>query len=166
MTRKAEMSSMMESLDQIGRTITHVPVAAVRYSQGQCSSGFLEAVTSGDVVRVHDAPDLDVAKQMIQQGKVKAIIYISSGFHAAVAHNKDVTLTVYLDNTDPLSAQAISSHLTIASQQLHLRVNTLRLLMYKGAALSAVMGDFTFLAGFTVIMVGIASSPSEGPSKR
>jgi len=35
-------------------------------------------------------------------------------------------------------------------------VHALRLLMYKGASVGAVVGDFAFLAGFTVLMVVIA----------
>jgi ABC-2 type transport system permease protein len=36
-------------------------------------------------------------------------------------------------------------------------VHALRLLMYKGASVGAVVGDFAFLAGFTVLMVVIAT---------
>jgi ABC-2 type transport system permease protein len=36
-------------------------------------------------------------------------------------------------------------------------VHALRLLMYKGASLTAVLGDFAFLAVFTGIMVGLAT---------
>ena len=36
-------------------------------------------------------------------------------------------------------------------------VDALRLLMYKGAGFQAVTGDFAFLAGFTVLMVGLAT---------
>jgi ABC-2 type transport system permease protein len=36
-------------------------------------------------------------------------------------------------------------------------VHALRLLMYKGAGLSAVLGDFAFLAAFTGIMVAVAT---------
>ena len=116
-----------------GGSITHVPVAVVRDSEGQFSSAYLDmvreqqncaygGVSCGDAFRLRDVASLDKAQQMLRQGLVKAVIYIPAGFDSSMSNSNDVTFTVYLDNTDPLSAAAVSSGLTRAAQQLSAQV--------------------------------------------
>jgi ABC-2 type transport system permease protein len=112
-----------------GGSITNVPVAVVRESEGQFSSNFLDIVRGqqscafggvdcGDAFRLMDVPDLDTAEQMLQQGQVRAVIYIPSGLDSTIDNSNNAIFTVYLDNTDPLSAAAVSSGLTRAATQL------------------------------------------------
>ncbi len=116
-----------------GGSITHLPVAVVRYSVGPFSSGYLDivreqqncafgGVNCGDAFRLRDVPNLDTAKSMLQQGLVKAVIYVPSGLDGTLGSSNDVTFTVYLDNTDPLSAAAVSGGLTRAAQQLSAQI--------------------------------------------
>ncbi|HKM76301.1 MAG TPA: ABC transporter permease, partial [Candidatus Bathyarchaeia archaeon] len=66
-----------------------------------------------------DAPDLDSGQAMLREGLVKAVVYIPLGFDQALVagNNTQPTITVYLDNTDPVSASTISVELTQAGQQ-------------------------------------------------
>ena len=112
-----------------GGTITHVPVAVVSFSQGRFSSRYLDLVTNeqncafggascGDAFRLQDFPDLESAERVLREGQVKAIVYIPSGFDAAMSNSANVFVTIYLDNTDPLSSAAVYAGLTRAAQQL------------------------------------------------
>ena len=116
-----------------GGSITHVPVGVVRYSEGQYSSNYLDivrdqqncafgGVNCGDAFRLRDIADLDTAQQLLQQGRVKAVIYIPTGFDSALGNSNNVVFTVYLDNTDPLSAAAVFGGLTRAAQQLSAQI--------------------------------------------
>ena len=53
---------------------------------------------------------------------MKAIIYIPSGFDAAMSNSANVFVTIYLDNTDPLTASTVYAELTRAAQQLSAQV--------------------------------------------
>jgi len=119
-----------------GGSITHVPIAVVRESQGQFSSTYLDivrdqqncafgGVNCGDAFRLTDVPSLDQAEQMLRQGQVKAAIYIPSGLDAGLSNSNSVAFTVYLDNTDPLSAAAVSAGLTRAAQQLSAQIRVI-----------------------------------------
>jgi ABC-2 type transport system permease protein len=112
-----------------GGTITHVPVAVVRESDGPYSSKYLDVVRTiqncafggiscGDAFRLNDVPDLDMAELLLREGRVKAIVYIPMGFDSTFSKSNSGTITIYLDNTDPLSAASSTASLTRAAQQL------------------------------------------------
>lgn len=119
-----------------GGSITHVPIGVVRESEGPYSSAYLDmvreqqncafgGVNCGDAFRLKDIPDLDAAEKMLQEGQVKAVIYIPSGLDSKLTNLNDAVFTVYLDNTDPLSAAAVSAGLTRAAVQLSTQVRVL-----------------------------------------
>lgn len=133
-----------------GGSITHVPVGVVRYSEGQYSSNYIDivreaqncafgGVNCGDAFRLTDIADLDTAQQLLQQGRVKAVIYIPTGFDNALGNSNNVVFTVYLDNTDPLSAAAVSGGLTSAAQQLSAQI---RLISAQGPILTVDHANF------------------------
>ena len=113
-----------------GGTITHVPIAVVRFSQGKYSSAYLDilrtqqsypfgsSTSSGNSFHLIDTPDLDTAKEMLRRGNVKAILYIPSTFDDTIVGSGKGIITIYIDNTDPLSAQATSGDLSIAATQI------------------------------------------------
>jgi len=119
-----------------GGSITHVPVAVVRYSQGEYSSAYIDIlrteqsfalggrVSYGNTFRLIDAPDLESAEQMLRQGNVKAIIYISSTFDSVLSNDGNGIVTIYLDNTDPLSAQAAAGGFVNAANQVSAQIQT------------------------------------------
>ncbi len=113
-----------------GGAITYAPVVIVRESYGKFSSDFIDilrtqlnceygGVNCKNAFQLVDAPDLDSGQAMLREGLVKAIVYIPLGFDQALAvmNNTQPTITVYLDNTDPVSASAVSAGLTQAGQQ-------------------------------------------------
>lgn len=114
-----------------GGAITLSPVAVVRESHGQFSSDFVgilrkqltcefSGVNCKNSYQLTDVSDLDSAQGMLRKGLVKAVIYIPFGFDQTLAASNNVktTITVYIDNSDPLSAASITSELTRAGQQL------------------------------------------------
>jgi ABC-2 type transport system permease protein len=76
------------------------------------------SVSSGNTFRLIDAPDLETAEQMLRRGDVKAIVYVPSEFDNTIANFGKGIVTVYLDNTDPMSAQAASGGLTSVAMQV------------------------------------------------
>jgi len=116
-----------------GGAITHVPVAVVRESVGPVSSNFLDivrgeqscaygGVNCGDAFRLTDVPDLDSAQLMLRRGPVKAIIYIPLDFDQSIGNANSPVVTVYLDNTDPLSAASISGQLAQAGGRISAQI--------------------------------------------
>lgn len=116
-----------------GGAITHVPVGVVRESVGAVSSNFLDnvrnmqncsygGVNCGTAFVLRDVADLDNAQVMLRRGLIKAIIYIPSGFDQSVSSSNSPIITVYLDNTDPLSAAAISGLMAQAGRQISAQI--------------------------------------------
>jgi ABC-2 type transport system permease protein len=116
-----------------GGSITHVPVAVVRESEGQFSTSFLDLVRSqqncafggvdcADAFKLTEVPDLDNAQQMLRQGIVKAIVYLPSGFDTNLGNSNQGVITIILDNTDPLSAASVSGSLTQVAQRLSAQI--------------------------------------------
>jgi ABC-2 type transport system permease protein len=118
-----------------GGVITHVPLAVVQESYGEYSSNFIEilrnqqtcqfgGINCQNAFQVIDAADLGKAQQMLREGLVKAVVLVPLGFDDSLAANSKVTVTVTLDNTDPLSAAAVGPEIAQAGQQLSSLVQT------------------------------------------
>ncbi len=116
-----------------GGAITHVPVGVVRDSVGPISSDFIDnlrgqqncaygGVNCGTAFLLKDVPDLDTAQTMLRTGLVKAVIYVPTGFDQSISNSNSPTITVYLDNTDPLSAAAISGLLAQAGRRISAQI--------------------------------------------
>ncbi len=116
-----------------GGAITHVSVGVVRESVGPVSSEFIDnvraeqnctygGVNCGTAFLLSDVPDLDTGQTMLRSGLIKAIIFIPRGFDQSLTNSNSPTITVYLDNTDPLSAGAISGLLAQAGRQISTQI--------------------------------------------
>jgi len=113
-----------------GGAITHVPIAVVRSSYGPFSGRLVDllrqeqncaygGINCQSSFRLIDVPALDEAQDMLREGTVKGVIYIPPGFDRSLSlQNSNVTVTVTLDNTDPLSAASIGTAVSQANQQL------------------------------------------------
>jgi len=112
-----------------GGAITHVPVAVVRESYGPFSSKLVDilrqqqncaygGINCQPSFRIIDVPSVDAAHGMLREGLVKGIIHIPLGYDRSLGRGSNVTLTVTLDNTDPLSAASIGAEVSQANQQL------------------------------------------------
>ena len=110
-----------------GGAVTHAPVAVVRESFGPVSANFLDTLTNqqnclyggidcANAYKLTDVSDLGAALSMLKAGVVKAVVYIPLGFDTATGNSTIVT--VYLDNTDPITAATISSLMTQAGLQV------------------------------------------------
>ena len=110
-----------------GGTISHTQLAIVRESYGRSSSDLLGVlknekscsyggINCANAFQLLNVPDLNAAQQMLRNGKINAILLIPSGFDQATPSNRHIS--VYLDNTDPLSAGTISTQMSNVGQQL------------------------------------------------
>lgn len=110
-----------------GGAITHAPVAVVRQSYGPTSGSFIDTITNQqncvyggvDCANAYDlteVSDLGSALSMLRAGTIKAIVYIPFGFDQAGSGSP--VLTVYLDNTDPISAATISGLMSQAASEV------------------------------------------------
>ena len=118
-----------------GGAITHAPIAIVQESYGTYSSTLianlrneqsceLGGINCQNAFQLIDAADLDTALQMLREGLVKAVVHIPLGFDGTLAANSKVTVTVTLDNTDPLTAAAIGPEIAQAGQELSPLIQT------------------------------------------
>ena len=112
-----------------GGAITHAPIAVVRESRGPSSSKLIDVLRNEQTCayggincqnsfQLIDVADMDAAQQMLREGLVKGIVRIPLSFDRALNEKSEVTITVSLDNTDPLSAATIGNDVTLAAQQL------------------------------------------------
>ena len=118
-----------------GGAITHAPLAIVQESNGPYSSNFIEilrneqtcqfgGINCQNAFQLIDVTDLGKAQQMLHEGIVKAIVFVPLDFDDSLAANSKTTVTVTLDNPDPLSAAAIGPEIAQAGQQLSSLVQT------------------------------------------
>jgi ABC-2 type transport system permease protein len=101
-----------------GGTIQNVPLAVTSESVGSYSLTILETLQAETNMSIVEVPELDMAQHFLKQGKVKAIIYFPGEFDASLKDGEDVFLTLYLDNTDPLSAQTIYVYINDLVQRI------------------------------------------------
>jgi len=114
-----------------GGAVTHAPVAVVRQSYGPISTDFINTITNqqncvyggidcANAYDLVDVSDLGAAQSMLRAGTVKAVVYIPLGFDQSSGGSP--VLTVYLDNTDPISAATISSLMSQAAAEISAQV--------------------------------------------
>ena len=114
-----------------GGAVTHAPVAVVRQSYGPISTDFIQTITNqqnclyggvdcANAYRLTEVSDLGAAQSMLRSGVVKAVVYIPLGFDDSGTNSSIVT--VYLDNTDPISAATISGLMSQAASELSANV--------------------------------------------
>jgi ABC-2 type transport system permease protein len=114
-----------------GGAVTHAPVAVVRESYGPISTNFVDVITNqqnciyggvdcANAYDLIDVPDLGTAQSMLRAGTVKAVVYIPLGFDQSSGNS--AVATVYLDNTDPISAATISGLMTQAASLISAQV--------------------------------------------
>ncbi|HXZ90663.1 MAG TPA: ABC transporter permease [Candidatus Dormibacteraeota bacterium] len=114
-----------------GGAVTHAPVAVVRQSYGPLSTNFVHTITNqqnciyggvdcANAYDLIDVSDLGAAKSMLRAGTVKAVVYIPLGFDQPSSSSP--VLTVYLDNTDPISAAAISGLMSQAASEVSAQI--------------------------------------------
>jgi ABC-2 type transport system permease protein len=115
-----------------GGTIEHVPVAITSDSVGAYSLTIIETLQAEKNMSPVEVPELDTAQHFLKQGRVKAIIYFPSGFDDSLQNGEEVFLTLYLDNTDPLSAQAVYVYIRdLSTRALAQRISSILLLQSK-----------------------------------
>ena len=114
-----------------GGAVTHAPVAVVRQSYGPISTNFVNTITNqqncvyggvdcANAYDLIDVSDLGAAQSMLRAGTVKAVVYIPLGFDQPGSGSS--VLTVYLDNTDPISAATISGLMSQAAAEISAQI--------------------------------------------
>lgn len=107
----------------MGGDLTDLPVVVVSQSQGNLTDTTLNDIKSTSVFKVTDIMDnVTEAKEMVDNGKVKAAIILPTNYDDDT--NSQKTATLYLDSSDQMASQTIVP----ASQQLfnQLSINQLQ----------------------------------------
>ncbi len=113
-----------------GGTIEGVPIAIAKESDGPYSNSLVGLLANEKTFRTLETADIENANKMLEEGHIKAIIHIPKGFDSGLASGRQVAVNLYVDNTDPASAAAISSTMTkiiqLASVNIELRTPTVQ----------------------------------------
>ncbi len=113
-----------------GGTIEGVPIAIVKESDGPYSSNLIGLLANEKTFRTLETADIENANKMLEDGHVKAIVYLPNGFDSGLAGGHQVNVNLYLDNTDPASSRAIASTMTnliqLVSNNVELRTSTIQ----------------------------------------
>lgn len=107
----------------MGGDLTDLPVVVVSQSHGNLTDTTLNDIKSTSVFKVTDIMDnVTEAKEMVDNGKVKAAIILPTNYDDDT--NSQKTATLYLDSSDQMASQTIVP----ASQQLfnQLSINQLQ----------------------------------------
>ncbi len=130
--KKNYMSSILRSimfplifillLGSFGSTPKNVPIAVVNYDNGARALAFINLLQSGNGVQVVSSTTQQQAMTLLAQGTVAAVVVIPSGF--SQAQETASSLYVYLDNSQPQSAEVASATVDSAADELGLTTST------------------------------------------
>lgn len=101
-------------LGSFGSTPKNVPVAVVNYDNGQSALRFINALESGGSVVVISSTTQTAALNLLSSGKVAGVIVIPPGFSSGTTS----TIYIYLDNSQPQSAEVISSQVSLVASEV------------------------------------------------
>ena len=103
-------------LGSFGKLPTNVPVAIVNYDNGLASYRFINMLQSGDRLRVMGYLTQVDAMSLLDKGSVVAVIVILPGFSDTSNSNSKVYM--YLDNSQPQSAEAVHAAVDAATAEI------------------------------------------------
>ncbi len=101
-------------LGSFGSTPKNVPVAVVNYDNGPNALNFINTLESGGSVVVVSSTTQTAALNLLSLGKVAGVIVIPTGFSSGAAS----TIYVYLDNSQPQSAEVVSSQVALVASEV------------------------------------------------
>jgi ABC-2 type transport system permease protein len=101
-------------LGSFGSSPKNVPIAVVNYDNGLVALNFINALQSGNNVRVISATTQQQAMTILSQSAVAAVVVIPNGLTQHVAGS---SIYVYLDNSQPQSSGVASAEIDAAAAQ-------------------------------------------------
>ncbi|HUY70163.1 MAG TPA: ABC transporter permease [Candidatus Baltobacteraceae bacterium] len=102
-------------LGSFGSSPKNVPVAVVNYAGSPASLNFINALQSGNGITVVRETTQQQAMSLLSQGVVAGVVVVPSGF--SPGQRSASSIYVYLDNSQPQSAQVVSGKVSaIASE--------------------------------------------------
>jgi len=91
----------------MGGTLDNIPVVIVEQSQGQVTDATLNAMKAMDLYDIKEiTTDPDKAKQMVQNGQVKAAIILPSNFDN-LTDTKPKSVVINVDSSDQMASSAV-----------------------------------------------------------
>lgn len=99
-------------LGSFGSALKNVPVAVVNYDNGLTALNFINILQLGNSLRVVQETTQQQAMTLLSRGTVAAVIVIPNGFSKSLA---DSNIYVYLDNSQPQAAAAVSSQVKLSA---------------------------------------------------
>jgi ABC-2 type transport system permease protein len=101
-------------LGSFGNSPKNVPIAVVNYDNGLGALNFMNMLQSGNRVAVVSQTTQQQAMSLLSHGMVAAVVVIPNGFTDGLDHS----VYVYLDNSQPQSAEVASATVDSVAAQL------------------------------------------------
>jgi ABC-2 type transport system permease protein len=134
-------------LGSFGSSPKNVPVAVVNYDNGAGALNFINLLQSGNSVQVISSTTQQQAMSLLLQGNVAAVIVIPSGFSQSRTAS---SIYVYLDNSQPQSAEVASAKVDSAAAQLGART-TISSIAGASQSIVSVITNYAYGAGSNYI---------------
>jgi ABC-2 type transport system permease protein len=146
-------------LGSFGSSPKNVPVAVVNYDNGLSALNFINQLQSGNSVAIVSSTTQQQAMNLLAQGTVAAVVVIPSGFSKPKASQSSIY--VYLDNSQPQSAEVASIKVDSVVAQFGARTVTGSLASLSASAVSVVTNYaygassnyLSFVVGGLLVMV-------------
>ncbi len=101
-------------LGSFGNSAKNVPIAVVNYDNGLHALNFMNMLQKGNGVAIVSQTTQQQAMSLLSQGTVAAVVVIPKGF----TDGSDQSIFVYLDNSQPQSAEVASATVDSVAAQL------------------------------------------------
>lgn len=109
-------------LGSFGSSPKNVPVAVVNYDNGLSALSFVNMLQSGNSVAVISSTTQQQAMSLLAKGSVAAVVVIPSGF--SQPQLSVPSIYVYLDNSQPQSAEVANAKVDLVSAQFGAKAAT------------------------------------------
>ncbi len=132
-------------LGSFGSSPKNVPIAVVNYDNGLGALNFINALQSGNNVKVVSATTQQQAMVLLSKSAVAAVVVIPVGF---TQHITGSSIYVYLDNSQPQSSEVASADIDAVAAQFGARTALSRI---GSQNLVSVITNYAYGAGSNYI---------------
>ncbi len=121
-----------------GGTPKNVPIAVVNYDNGPIALSFINQLQAGSNIKIISYTTQQQAMGLLSQGSIDAVVVIPKGFSS----NATSDVYVYLDGSQPQSADVVSNFITLLAAKFDTRV------AFQSAPRSAAPGTVSILSNY------------------
>ncbi len=139
-------------LGSFGSAPRNVPIAVVNYASGPAALNFINILQSGSSVNIVSQTTQQQAMSLLSSSSVAAVVVIPSGFSTGLGSQS--TVHVYLDNSQPQSAEVASAQVNAAAVQSNApAISAAPVSVITNYAYGASSNYISFVIGGILVMV-------------